>query len=545
MPLNKRHTFPVSQRKSSGAALVMVIAVVGGLAIGIMFFCLKYTGFIGSYHEQRSAIEAAALAAAKDVSAIVIDDPNFGLIGLSDSSPIGTNTSAGDNFYTPVTGINTLLGTIRLDMIAADYLQDPIMKTLVANDYQLALNAQQNLVAALKTAIDGGTGFDVNGKVLDPVKDATDIYNNHAVHLVAGQACSLVPGSLKLELGFVDGLATRTPTPRPDSVSNVSSSQQSQGFYLPNIDIPYQNSNFVFAAIGSDAKLVDFREFQATMPNLPFSTPTVVKIDADERYTESNLMSRTVHATAAALSGTIVDQRPNPGAFTITFMNGPVPEIVQPGDLINCVQIQADPTDLMQTPPDGDYPLSGMDEFALPMLPDTDPAHPRFENVLSVALYDWLKRGGTNVDIQSLVTMMKTPIDYGAGGAQMQRYHITSSGQITNDSVPWGQTNLTVSQKQFRAMSGLGIESSNGNSYDLQITDFVHQPGRTKGGLHAGEPLTWNGPTTNNAVAYAGPNLMENTTYPYQAFASGPGSGALRPTYMTDGIAVDFTVRKR
>jgi hypothetical protein len=532
-------------RQRTGASLVLVIALFGTLALMLMLFCLKFTGFLGSYHEQKSAIEAAALASAKDISAIVINDPNFGLIGLSDSSPIGTATAAGDNFYTSATGINTLLGTIRLDLIIADYLEDPLMRQLVLADYTNALTAQANLVAALNaTMTSGGTGQDVNGNTVNPNQDALNAYNANKVHLAIGQTCSLVPGSLQLSLGYVDGLATRTPIPQPQSIASVSASQQSQGFYVPNAEIDYKNTPFVFAALGPNATLVDFRDFQKSVNGLPFSTPSVVKVDANELYSENAAISHTVHATAAALAGTVVDQRPNPGSFSITFVDGPVPEIVQPGDLINNSQIQADPTDMMQTPPNGDYPQTALVNYSIPILPDPDPFHPKFENVISVALYDWLKRGGTGVNVQSLINMLQTPMNYGAGGAQMQRFHLTASGTVTNDSVGWGQQNLCVSNNQYRAISGLGLASSNGNRYDLQITDYVHLAGRARSGIHAGEPLNMPGLTGGNAIAssYSGPSMFENITWSYLEFLAGAG---IRPTYNNEGIAVDFTIRMR
>ena len=541
--------------RDRGASLVLVIAVFGMLALLIMIFCLKFTGFVGSYHEQRSAIEAAALAAAKDLSAVVITDPNFGLIGLSDCSPIGSATAAGDGYDCPVTGINTLLGTIRLDLIISDYLEDPLMNQLALNDYNNALNAQKNLVTALTAAAaPGGTGTDANGHVLNPTLDAITAYNANKVHLVAGQSANLVPGSLKLSLGYIDGLATRTGIPQPQSVAQVPASLQSQGFYNANVVINYQTTNgnnpnnakipFVFAAAGPTATLVDFRVFQSTIAALPYSTPSVIKVDADEQYTENASVTHTIRASAAALTGTIVDQRPNPGAFTITFVDGPVPEIVQPGDLINCQQIQADPTDIMQIPKQGDYPQTALSNYSMPFLPDPDPYHPKFENVLSVALYDWIKRGGTTVNVQSVVNMLQTPMNYGIGASQMQRFHLTSSGKITNDVINWGLTNLAVSNNQYRAISGLGLVSANQNSYDLQITDYVHQPGTTNGGLHAGEPLNSPGVLGNNpnAASYAGSSMFENSTWPYEEFLSGSGP---RPTYNQEGIAVDLTIRMR
>jgi len=103
---------------------------------------------------------------------------------------------------------------------------------------------------------------------------------------------------------------------------------------------------------------------------------------------------------------------------------------------------------------------------------------------------------------------------------------------------------LCVSNNQYRAVSGLGIVSSNQNSYDLQITDYGHLPGRTNGGLHAGQPLDSPGITgmNPNAGSYVSGSMFENTTWPYEEFLQGSG---IRPTYNKEGIAVDFTVRQR
>ena len=553
---------------------------------------------IGSYHEQRSAIEASTLAAAKDLSAIVINDPNFGYIGLSDSAPIGTSTAAGDGYFTSVTGINTLLGTIRLDLIIADYLQDPIMTQLAMTDYCNALTAQQNLVTALTNACAAnGTGTDANGNTINPTADAISAYNNNNVHLAIGQTSSLVTASLALTLGYVtdpsetlsgggtdyNPCATRTAIPQPASAAAFtnSSTQQINGFYAANIDIPYSVQNtvtngsatvlyancpsttnhFVFAALGPNATLVDFRVFQSSVSGLAYSTPTVVKVDADEQYVQSGGASHTVHATAAALAGTIVDQRPNPGAFTIAFTDPPPPELnpMSPGVLINNAQIQADPTDMMQSPTtaNSDYPeqTTAMTSYQMAFLPDPTPYNPLFTHVLSVAFYDWIRRAGTNVNVQNLVTTMGTPLNMGAGGPQLQLLHITSAGNVyssgnvgssglTCSVIPWTPVDFSVSNNQYRAISGLGLVSSNGNSYDLEIDDYCRVPGLVNGGWHAGEPLNYTGTTGSNplSASYVASSITENYTLQYQEYLSGSG---IRPTYNSEGIAANFTVRMR
>ncbi len=62
-------------------------------------------------------------------------------------------------------------------------------------------------------------------------------------------------------------------------------------------------------------------------------------------------------------------------------------------------------------------------------------------------------------------------------------------GTIQYTSYVAPQQNYSVSNNQWRALSGEGFASTNGNQYDLQITNFVYQSGRMYGGKHGGEPL--------------------------------------------------------
>ena len=555
-----RRKFCIHRRTSSGASLALALAVFGFLAMAIMLFSLGFTGLLGSYHEQRSALEAATLAAAKDVSSIVINDPNFGFIGLSDASPIGRGTTAGDNFFTPVTGINTLFATIRLDMIVAHYMQDPVMAKLAMQDYNNALIAQTNLCQTINAAVAvGGQGFDYNGQPVTPYADAVQAYNANKVHLVIGQGSSLKPGSLQIKLGYVPGLHCRTPAPQPVATANLSTGQSYQGFYEPYQSLPDADSGvpFVFSAMGSDVALVDFRKFQSSMTGLPFVVPpTVVKVDADEETTGSPA-STIIHATAAALCATVIDQRANPGALTFSFPGGIPPDISSPAGLINSAQIQTDPVDSFQTPLNGDYPQTALSTYSMPIfltspINDKDPTHPLFQHVLSTALYDWLKQGGPTVNVNNFVQAFINNFGGGVNGPQVQRYHLRPDGSVQNDVLTLNPVvNDCVSNNQFRATTGLGYSCNSVapyDTYDLQIIDFVRTQSLANGGKHAGRPLDYNPgslqPNPNPVVpSYA--TIFEDPTLKYQTFLLGPGGGAVRSTYNNEGIAVDFTIRLR
>lgn len=559
--MHKNRDFPIIRtrknlsRKNSGNMLVFIVCCLG-LALSLILFGLNYVRFLGSYQEQKSAIDAASMAAAKAMGRIVISDPNFGYVGLSDSAPSANGTVAGDNWDMPVTGINTLFGTIRLDLIISDNLQDPVMNSLAMRDYNRARTVQTDLVAALQAAATpNGTGNDAEGKPVNPTQEAIDAYNANVVRLT-GKPTSLAPDSLRLTLGYVDGLTTQTLIPQPTSVAQVQASENRNGYYLPNKRIDYTAVNnttvpFVFASVADKTMLVDFKTFSATVAGVPFSTPAVVKCEADENYVDTNEQGvqtvRTVHAVSASEVGVVTDSRPQPGMFTISFPNGMVPEVQCPGDLINSTKISADPTDALQSPRGGDYPNSPLTFISMPFLPGTDPNHPAFRDVFSLGLYDWLRRGGTRVNVQAVINMLNNSFVSTVNGPQIQQYHMTSQGAITNDAVAAVNQNLCVSQNQYRAISGLGLKSENGSYYDLQITDYGYVPGNTNGGKHGGEPLDAPGTTVmnSNTAGYTGNTLFENPTLAYQSFTTGPAGGGPRPTYITDGIGLDYTLRKR
>ncbi len=84
-------------------ALLLLICVLGIIQVG----CL-----IVFQHNSQSATEAAALACAKDLSRIVIEDPHFGFVSITDQAP-GSRTVSSYGEPLSVRGINTILASIR------------------------------------------------------------------------------------------------------------------------------------------------------------------------------------------------------------------------------------------------------------------------------------------------------------------------------------------------------------------------------------------------------------------------------------------------
>src|SRR6266702_2388155 len=76
--------------RQRGAILPFVIALLGVVVLGLAFFFLSFDRLLGSSNEQKTSVESASLTIAGDLSKIVIDDPNYGFVGLSDQAPTGT-----------------------------------------------------------------------------------------------------------------------------------------------------------------------------------------------------------------------------------------------------------------------------------------------------------------------------------------------------------------------------------------------------------------------------------------------------------------------
>jgi len=371
-----------------------------------------------------------------------------------------------------------------------------------------------------------------------------------------GKSAKLVPGSLKLSLGYVsDAQSSRALLPVPGSTAKVPASQQVRGCYLPNVQISYKGSYpIVFAALNADNQLVDPKAFQGSL-GMANSIPTVILAEAQEIYHDSDAQGNTTHtvrAVSAAEAGSVFDQRPNPGAFSLSFPNEQAVGITCLGDIFKQRQIAADPTDLLQTSLNGDYPITPLSSFRISSLPNADPSHPPFTQLVSIAFYDWVRRAGTNINITSLLTALKNPLQYSGNGPQIHMFQVQPDGTVSYTVATMPQVNRCVSQNQWRAISGLGFDcpSANGKSvdcFDLQLTNFVYQEGRIKGGKHGGEPLPNPGVLTTNpagAVATA-PTLLENTAWPYQSFSTNTGTPVVRPTYNKEGIAVDLAFRLR
>ncbi|MBN8660834.1 MAG: hypothetical protein J0M35_10745 [Candidatus Obscuribacter phosphatis] len=530
--------------RKRGSAMVMSIAVTVFLLVPLGIMALTFVRLMGSHHEQTSAIEAAALKVAQDLNKIVVEDPDLGYIGLSDYGPLGSATLAPDNFSLPVKSINTLTGTVRLDMIISDLLKDETMIALAEEDYKLLQPARQRLEAALKAAIlPGGKGYDLDGNEIKPYDDAIAAYNSNQIRMNGGNSTLLV-GSMKISLGVAEGLTTSTPIPQPPQYANLNKDMQEGGYYKAYIDIPYKNHSFVFAANSDNTCLIDPKDYKDDLPNLSYYLPSVVRCQAIQQMEFSGLggnkETTQMSAAACAQPGAAPQLDLPKGSLAVTFPSGAVPDLSTLLMVLNNESIAKSPTDRTVSPKTGDYTPTALDRFS-PRVLNFD--HAPFGQLERLAFYDWIRRSGVAINIDSLFQGLNKPLS-SQSTPHSNLFTIDKSGLTTLQILDVdADDTLCVSHNQWYAVSGQAFKASTKLLYDVYLRDFVYQPGKTKGGQHGGEPLPIV-PGSGKPMASLATGLDENATSVI-SFAHGPGGGAKRPIYSQKSVAVEIRFRQR
>ena len=397
---------PQSRRSKSGNMLVMVAAT-AILLVCCLLFGLQYLSVNRGHMEQRTAAEAAALAAAQGIGKIAVNTSEFGWVGLSAVGPVAQTTLAGDQWYCEVKSINEIIGTARLDYIIACQLNDPFLKALALQDQQKAISASNQLITAIQgSLVSGGKATDVYGNAVTPYSDAQTAYmNNNA------KQSTYVAGSLKLSLGtLVGGVGTAIPVPNPNSLAQLNPSQMVGSNYLSDMDLSYNGQDFYLASSGTQVALADATKWQAASGS---QIPAVVKIDADNQFTNQG-QTYTQHFIACALPGSDV-KRPACGALTISFPDGPPPEIASPQDLFNWTQLQTTNCDVL-TSAGGDYPYTPPAQISSTLPSAWSPipwpgGGQNVSNICKLGLYDWLREAGSGVNISSVPTMLSSKLN--------------------------------------------------------------------------------------------------------------------------------------
>lgn len=466
-------------RQTKGNLLYIVIFTIAVVIMPLFLVCSQIMLYVVDMERTKNVVEAASLLAANDLSRIVVNDPNFGYVSLSNYPPVGKSTLAEDGEPLPVTGINTLVGTVRQNAILANEIGNDTMRTLVEDDRNNLEGTIAELNATLSDALREDTKrsyLDIQGARVEPVKDVMAFLKKN------------LPSNIKLESVRVSngwlshGGNTTISTPQPERLAQLKQTDSQGGLYKPFIDLPVANRSFTFAGIGNASSLVppgDFREPDGK------HISSIVRIEIV--VTRGSLVKSQIPSVACAQPFSLPDVGPA-GVMTIRFTGGPVLGLQSWSDFLNPGNFQ----DNRVTTYDvvgGDYPKdpnASMSEFFANYTPTTSAQ-------FAEHLYYWLRNGHMRPRLDAVLSMISDPFPNGSN--QIYAYEFAKDGNIsrrviTRDPFPIGVT----ADSQFSTTADTGVQ--NGVHPIIIFRNNVKNLGTMNGGKHAGQalpgyPLNW------------------------------------------------------
>ncbi len=482
------------RNSSKGNTLIMLISMILFVGFMIGMVVMIYNQFLGAHKEATTAIDAAALQAAKDMSLITVDGP-LGKIALVD------NPAPTANKY-PVIGVNTLVATLRLDALIANQLGNKNMLYLVHQDSIRAIDAINDLTRRIHLSRKGqGGAFDREGAPVNMKTNAQNAYNNNAIKL-ANKASGDSATAITMEVGSltVDSSTGQTNIPTPnqpgsgavDNDINGSNSYVSNGirFYRPNANVPIPGLN------GSSIRLVSLSDSVSLADRAYFSQltegagagdlatamsklPTCVQVSAGEQVKglatpKGTNTKQTLQVQATATAG---GQRVTAatGTLAVSFPQGfPGNPTAAAGDstplsfnsvksIMNAVQYSdpqantpavssSDETTTWNGGSKGvwfkangsNFPASGtLDKLNFKGLPGRDIDNPSVS--MSFMVYDWLRSMGLRPNAKSVVDALSFDL----------KTYVNSSGQPKSFPITRGSCFLEPVYAQQQQLPGI------------------------------------------------------------------------------------------
>jgi hypothetical protein len=255
---SRYNRFTIKRRRNSGSVLlltfILALFLLSSFVLGSWIF--KYNAL---QSKQQAATEAAALASAQELSRIVVEDPHFGFVSLSEQNS-GKRTVSPAGEPMPVRGINTILSNIRQTRIIAKQLASTSLMDLTEKEFDCAKSAQNLLKKAFIEAAQDGPkrlALDVNGKPVDLYQKAKQVYEH------CSQQANLNDTQFQISIGqLTGGGPTISAAPMPESLGLTQKWQLFGLNYMSCVKIPCHGLDFVFASVSSQATLADAASFQ-------------------------------------------------------------------------------------------------------------------------------------------------------------------------------------------------------------------------------------------------------------------------------------------
>jgi hypothetical protein len=469
-------------RNQNGNILLLILASLCLIIVPLVILVSQGGLYAVDRDRAKSAVEAAALLAANNMSKVIIDDPQFGYVSLSNFPPNGEGTMAPDGEPLPVIGINTLTGTIRQIAVLGHELQNQTISELAEDDREALESTVEDLNSALKTALEKDQREKTTDNQGTNIEIAKDVSNFLKTHLPP----SLKLESVELENGWLAGSARSTiPLPSPQQFSHVSKDESIDGEYRAFVDIPLDAKNFTFAGLGKSSALVSSKEFRAA-DDKHINSIVKVKVTFVRNNEFHHMLPFGLEApdkieiSAAAQPFTMEDGGPA-GVMTVRFSGGSVSGLHTWSDFLQKDNFH-DRQIMTYQALGGDYPLDARAVMRPSKLDSADGTSQQFAE----HLYYWLRNGHLRPCIGSVMEMLSQRFQ--SGPNDIYAYEFDNNGNIsrrviTKDPFPRGFTS------EAQVSTTVDTSTNSGINPIIIFRNNVKRLGTQTGGKHAGQPI--------------------------------------------------------
>lgn len=472
-------------RKNSGSVLFLAMVILAFIIVPAGIIVTKQYFNLTRHSLYQTGMEAASLLAAQQISKIVINDPHFGFVSLSNQPPIGRATLAADGEPCPVNSINNILATIRLDTIMAHKLYSDDLCVLANEDYEQAQRALTQFQYSLKSAVDPSDPsvfVDMDG---NEIKVYTDAYNLLEKNLrLASNGRSIEIRNFHISLGWLrQGGMTNTPVPEPEESADFNRDWQQNKKYRACVDIPVFGQSFIFAPVVDAPALADEAMFAAP-DGVHFCS--VVKLEADiEEPGESAMADQVkrqwIHISACAVPAENRQVGPS-GALLVFFPCGLIEELRSLNDLLRLPDGNEEPAQFYKAE-SGDLPVDADTAIATATLEPWGQQNITSSRVVAAGLYCWLRAAGVKPRIDSTLTALRQEFSRSLKSSNLL-YEFDPDGNVNISSLPGMPLPASVlSDEQL-------FVETRGEDYSISCYNNVYHMGTINGGKHAGLPLT-------------------------------------------------------
>ncbi len=505
----------------------------------------------------KNAVEAAALLAANDLSKVIIDDPQFGYVSLSNYPPNGQGTLAPDGEPLPVTSINTLTGTIRQIAILGHEIQNETISELADDDRDSLESTIYDLNSALATSLRSVEKKSSQDELKDHKGDKINIEKDVSDFLKAHLPPSLKLESVEMDNGWLASAAqSSVALPDPQEFSHTTKNEQVAKEYRAFVDVPLKDKSFTFAGLGKASALVSTKDFR---PADDKHINSIVRVKATFARNNSfkQVLPFGVEAPdkieiAATAQPYLMEDNGPAGVMRLRFCGASVGGLHTWNDFLQSDNFH-DRQIMTYQAIGGDYPVDPLAKMRPSKVDSADDTSQQFAE----HLYYWLRNGHLRPRLGSVMDMLSQRFQ--GRPYEIYAYEFNNNGNISRriiakDPFPPGVTS------EAQVSTTIDTSTTAGINPIIIFRNNVKRLGTQSGGKHAGQPISGSPLNWCELAEYGGDDfiagsvrkgkfatglLLQNPSDANSGFVTFDGKASgLQPrrSFYSGGLAVDIEI---